>query len=174
MNKIVTDNRGEGHIGTAVKIIIAVVIGLLVLGGIYLVYADVILPNMETKVEAMMNTSGTVQLRKEGAQLQKSIDGENWVTISPAMKTADTEVVTVKSITKNNETVWVVLTKDSAMYTACYTKDGSNWGPILSSRQQIRLSANTRGTYLYLTFPGGREYASSNGIDWYMTSTDNY
>ena len=169
-----TNSSGEVHIDTGVKIIIAVVVGALLLGGLFLLYTQAIMPNLNTRINAMMETNGQVQLRAQETKLQKSIDGENWVTIAPATNTADTEVVTVKSITKNNKTVWVVLTKDSAMYSACYTLDGVTWNPILSSRQQLRLAINVKGTCLYLTYPGGMEYTSNDGIHWSMTSTDFY
>ena len=35
MKRILTSNRGEGSLGTGVKIIIALVIGALVLGGLF-------------------------------------------------------------------------------------------------------------------------------------------
>lgn len=174
MKRVLSNKSGEGYINTAIKIIIAVVIGLLIVGGLYLLYTHAIIPNVEAKVGAMMNANGEVQLRREGTLLQRSYDGENWITIPSAVQTADTEVVSVNFITRNGETVWVVLTKDSVMYNACYTKDGTTWGPITSSRQQLRLSKNVKGTCLYLTYPGGMEYASNNGIDWELISTNNY
>ena len=39
MKKILCNNRGSAHISTGVKIIIAVVIGSLILGGLYLLFA---------------------------------------------------------------------------------------------------------------------------------------
>ena len=39
MKNVIANNRAEGHIDTGVKIIIAVVIGALILGGLYLLFA---------------------------------------------------------------------------------------------------------------------------------------
>lgn len=51
---ILKSTRGEGHIDTGIKIIIAVVIGALILGGLYALFATVILPNLSDEVDAMM------------------------------------------------------------------------------------------------------------------------
>ena len=45
--------RGEGYIDTAVKIIIAVVIGTLILGGLYFIFNDVILPGLAERIQNM-------------------------------------------------------------------------------------------------------------------------
>ena len=39
MKRLLASKTGEGYINTAVKIIIAVVVGALILGGIYLLFA---------------------------------------------------------------------------------------------------------------------------------------
>lgn len=41
---VLEGKRGEGYIDTAVKMIIAVVIGALLLGGLYFIFNDMILP----------------------------------------------------------------------------------------------------------------------------------
>ena len=41
MKKILCGNRAEGHVDTGIKIIIAVVIGALLLGGLYLLFSTV-------------------------------------------------------------------------------------------------------------------------------------
>ena len=55
MLHILKNNRGEGHIDTGIKIIIAVVIGAVVLGGIYALFATVIIPEMNHDVQDMMH-----------------------------------------------------------------------------------------------------------------------
>ena len=52
------NNRGEGHINTAVKIIIAVIIGALILGGIYLLFAGDggIIVTLDDDVNEMMDS----------------------------------------------------------------------------------------------------------------------
>ena len=48
-----TDTRGEGYIDTAVKIIIGVVVGALVLAGLILLWNQVIMPRLGTEVNNM-------------------------------------------------------------------------------------------------------------------------
>jgi hypothetical protein len=52
------DTSGEGQIDTAVKIIIGVVIGALVLGGLVLLWNGVIMPRLNTEVNSMFGGSG--------------------------------------------------------------------------------------------------------------------
>ena len=49
MKRILKSNRGEGSLGTGVKIIIAVVVGALVLGGLFALWKTVLLPKMQTR-----------------------------------------------------------------------------------------------------------------------------
>jgi hypothetical protein len=49
----VSDTTGEGFIDTAVKIIIGVVIGALVLAGLVLLWNNVIMPRLNTEVTDM-------------------------------------------------------------------------------------------------------------------------
>ena len=50
--------KGEGYIDTGVKIIIGVVVGAVILGGLYVLFGDVILPTLETKIEGMFDFAG--------------------------------------------------------------------------------------------------------------------
>ena len=50
--------KGEGYIDTGVKIIIGVVVGAVILGGLYSLFGDIILPTLETKIEGMFNYAG--------------------------------------------------------------------------------------------------------------------
>ena len=56
---IATDCAGEGYIDTAIKIIIALVIGALLLGGLYTLFNSSVIPTMQTKVTDMFSYSGT-------------------------------------------------------------------------------------------------------------------
>jgi len=51
-------NRAEGFVDTAVKILMAVVIGALVLAGLYLLFNSVILPNLNSRIQEMFNYRG--------------------------------------------------------------------------------------------------------------------
>jgi hypothetical protein len=51
-------NRAEGFVDTAVKILIAVVIGALVLAGLYLLFSGTILPTLTQRIQDMFNYGG--------------------------------------------------------------------------------------------------------------------
>ena len=54
----VSNNRGEGYIDTAVKILIAVVLGALLLAGLYLLFGEVVMPTLNEKIKEMFNYAG--------------------------------------------------------------------------------------------------------------------
>ena len=47
--------KGEGYVDTGVKIIIAVVVGAVILGGLYALFNGVILPRLNTEIGEMFN-----------------------------------------------------------------------------------------------------------------------
>ena len=50
---------GEGYVDTGVKIIISVVVGGVILAGLYALFKTNILPNLNTEICKMFNYSGT-------------------------------------------------------------------------------------------------------------------
>ena len=52
------NNRGEGYVDTGVKILIAVVIGALLLAGIYTLFNTTIMPTVTSKVTELFNYQG--------------------------------------------------------------------------------------------------------------------
>ena len=50
--------RGEGYIGEALKILIAVILGALLLAGLYLLFNSTILPNVKDSVTDLFNYNG--------------------------------------------------------------------------------------------------------------------
>lgn len=55
---ILAGNSGEGMVDSAVKILISIVIGALLLAGLYALFGDVILPTLQERIEEMFNFSG--------------------------------------------------------------------------------------------------------------------
>lgn len=53
-----TDRRGEGYVDTAVKILMAVVIGALVLAGLYALFGDVVMPTLTERIQEMFDYAG--------------------------------------------------------------------------------------------------------------------
>lgn len=53
-----TNNRGEGFVDTAIKILMAVVIGALVLAGLYMLFDKTVLPTLTQRIKEMFNYAG--------------------------------------------------------------------------------------------------------------------
>jgi hypothetical protein len=50
--------KAEGYVDTGVKIIIAVVVGAVILGGLYALFNTVIIPRLNTEILEMFNYAG--------------------------------------------------------------------------------------------------------------------
>ena len=63
-NKIVAvkyalaDRSGEGYIDTAIKILLAVVLGALLLAGLYALFGDTVLPTLTRRIQEMFSYNG--------------------------------------------------------------------------------------------------------------------
>ncbi|EGI5429520.1 hypothetical protein F9653_12845 [Listeria monocytogenes] len=55
---VVSNPSGEGFVDTAIKILMAVVIGALVLAGLYALFGDVVLPTLTRRIKEMFNYAG--------------------------------------------------------------------------------------------------------------------
>ena len=55
----IANTRGEGYVDSGVKILIAVVIGALLLSGLYALFNTTIMPTVTNKVRALFNYNGT-------------------------------------------------------------------------------------------------------------------
>ena len=55
---VLANNRAEGFVDSGVKILIAVVIGALLLGGLYELFGDTILPTLTNKIRDLFNYAG--------------------------------------------------------------------------------------------------------------------
>ena len=54
----VENRKGEGYVDSGVKILIAVVIGALLLAGLYALFNTTIMPTVTAKVQELFNYSG--------------------------------------------------------------------------------------------------------------------
>ena len=57
-NAMLAANRAENFVDSGIKILIAVVIGALLLGGLYALFGDTIMPTVTQKVTDMFNFKG--------------------------------------------------------------------------------------------------------------------
>ena len=55
---VLANNRAEGYVDSAIKILISVVIGALLLAGLYALFGDTVLPELRDRIEDMFNYSG--------------------------------------------------------------------------------------------------------------------
>ena len=55
---ILSKNAGEGYIDTAIKILIAVVLGALLLAGLYALFGETVLPTLVQRIKEMFNYAG--------------------------------------------------------------------------------------------------------------------
>ena len=54
----VMSRKAEGYVDSGVKILIAVVIGALLLGGLYLLFNGTIMPTVSSKITSLFNYAG--------------------------------------------------------------------------------------------------------------------
>jgi hypothetical protein len=58
MRSAALNNSGENYVDSAVKILIAVVLGGLLLAGLYALFGDVVMPTLKSKIQEMFNYRG--------------------------------------------------------------------------------------------------------------------
>lgn len=56
--EVLKDKRGEGALNTAISVLISVVLGALLLAGLYALIGDVVLPELEQRIVDMFNFNG--------------------------------------------------------------------------------------------------------------------
>lgn len=55
---LMKDTKGENYVDTAVKILIAVVLGALLLAGLYALFGGVVMPTLTQRIQDMFNYAG--------------------------------------------------------------------------------------------------------------------
>ena len=55
---LMKDTKGENYVDTAVNILIAVVLGALLLAGLYALFGDVVMPTLTQRIQDMFNYAG--------------------------------------------------------------------------------------------------------------------
>ena len=55
---LMKDTKGENYVDTAVKILIAVVLGALLLAGLYALFGDVVMPTLTQRIQDMFKYAG--------------------------------------------------------------------------------------------------------------------
>ena len=55
---ILANNEGQGTLDVAVTVLISIVLGALILGGLYLIISGIVLPTITQKIKDMFNYQG--------------------------------------------------------------------------------------------------------------------
>jgi uncharacterized Tic20 family protein len=58
VSEILLDKKGEGAINVAITILVSIILGALILAGLYALIGDVILPELQNKIMEMFNFEG--------------------------------------------------------------------------------------------------------------------
>ena len=58
IQNVIQDQTGENYVDVGVKILIPVVIGALLLAGLYALFGDVVMPTLEQRITEMFNYAG--------------------------------------------------------------------------------------------------------------------
>ncbi len=142
VKKILKGKSGEGHLDTGVKIIIAVVIGALVLGGLYLLFSNVILPQMNNEVDGMMDygANGATVRRVLNDEigtyvLEYSYDGKHWQAAQMPNYGAGSSVYQLISGGESGKEQ-AALVKLGNTYNLIVSTDGINWTQRFSVNAQ--------------------------------------
>ena len=175
MKKCIMNRSGEGTINTGIMIIIGVVVGALILGGVYLLFAgdSGILKNTEREITDLMNTENTAELKVDSGKLKYSYDGSAWFDTALPGLPADGIADPMKTVTKDGETTaWVVCVNHSGGSILYISNNGKDWTVKYTAPVSAHLGTN--GSKLTWTGSDGRRYESSDGLNWLCTGTPFY
>lgn len=171
MKSILCNKKGEGHIDTGIKIIIAIVIGAAILGGVYALFQNVILPQMNQEVEQMMHLEEDVQYRLENNELQYSYDGENWKKREiSVMQEGGTIKNALERVNPDGKVLVVILTQGGKDHLY-YSENGYDWTRVTSGTR-LTLSIGSRS--IFVRHDNYMEFASNDGKNWTLTATAMY
>ena len=179
------NKSGEGHIDTGIKIIIGIVIGALILGGLYALFDNVVMPKLNAKVQDMMHYEEGASAYRYGAtlsSLQYSYDGSTW--LSSEIPELDENASVKKVLNTSEKDFSLALVYDSKNVYILKTEDnGAHWSIAYNAgkfsldgkRVEYSLYQNQTGTFGMMvkvydaptgTSAIGNLYKSTDGRSW--------
>ena len=179
------NKSGEGHIDTGIKIIIGIVIGALILGGLYALFDNLVMPKLNAKVQDMMHYEEGASAYRYGAtlsSLQYSYDGSTWM--SSEIPELDENASVKKVLNTSERDFSLALVYDSKNVYILKTEDnGAHWSIAYNAgkftldgkRVEYSLYQNPTGTFGMLvkvydaptgTSAIGHLYKSTDGRSW--------
>lgn len=184
-NNSLLNKSGEGHIDTGIKIIIGIVIGALILGGLYALFDNLVMPKLNAKVQDMMHYEEGASAYRYGAtlsSLQYSYDGSTW--LSSEIPELDENASVKKVLNTSERDFSLALVYDSKNVYILKTEDnGAHWSIAYNAgkftldgkRVEYSLYQNPTGTFgmvvkVYDAPTGtsaiGHLYKSTDGRSW--------
>lgn len=154
IKKILKNKSGEAHLDTGIKIIIAVVVGALILGGLYALFANVILPNLNTEIGGMMDMNAdSTSVRRvlddsTGTYtMQYSLDGKRWLNAQIPNYGEGASVY--QSFSDGEDTIYhCALVKKGSTYYVLASADGIHY------KEQFNFTAVSVTHFYYGTSDG--------------------
>lgn len=183
--KSLLNKSGEGHIDTGIKIIIGIVIGALILGGLYALFDNLVMPKLNAKVQDMMHYEEGASAYRYGAtlsSLQYSYDGSTW--LSSEIPELDENASVKKVLNTSEKDFSLALVYDSKNVYILKTEDnGAHWSIAYNAgkfsldgkRVEYSLYQNQTGTFGMMvkvydaptgTSAIGNLYKSTDGRSW--------
>ncbi len=149
---ILCNKRGETHISTGVKIIIAVVIGAAILGGLYLLFAgeNGIMSKLNSEVQGMMGYTQELRFEKVLNEstgtysLRYSYDGKHWKDAEMPDYGATATVESVISNKAESDPINAVMVRDG---TKSYILTSADGGVTWQEKLSFNASAITHFYY---------------------------
>ena len=146
------NNRGEGYINTGVKIIIAVVIGALILGVLYLLFAgdNGVFGQMNDNIEGLMEYEGNdivVRIENDSTyvtDLQYSTDGIRWKKANVPSFNND---AIIEMLVSHEETHCAVVRDNEGVYIISSIDNGANWEKRRSWSRSYSASISWNASY---------------------------
>ena len=184
-NNSLLNKSGEGHIDTGIKIIIGIVVGALILGGLYALFDNLVMPKLNAKVQDMMHYEEGASAYRYGAtlsSLQYSYDGSTW--LSSEIPELDENASVKKVLNTSEKDFSLALVYDSKNVYILKTEDnGAHWSIAYNAgkfsldgkRVEYSLYQNPTGTFgmvvkVYDAPTGtsaiGHLYKSTDGRSW--------
>lgn len=129
--RVLKSDQGEAQVSTGVKIIVAVIIGALILGGLYLLFDRVILRNTDRQIKELMATGDSsevleVRTTDDGAlltSLSYTHDGETWIPSEIPTYAKDAKVLSLTSGGTANAPVTLCIIRSDNNVIALYSTD---------------------------------------------------
>ena len=182
--KSLVNQSGEGHIDTGIKIIIGIVIGALILGGLYALFATVIIPQMDDEVDQMMDYG------KDGVSVQRllndetgtytlkySYDGKHWQNVQMpnygdgasvySLIDGDDEVSEQAAIVKKGTSYYVIASADGIKWTEQFSFTATSITHFYygSSSELPRTSGSFSGNRFVIRWlAGGSTYYTGSAV----------